>query len=228
MTTVAKAAAALLVACTSTAFADVVIQSRFSELRHSFSNRAPFPPSYSHTVSTTAMGPVTLTTPSGESFASSVTSQAITAQLRGLSSSDGFGGDTATSRQTRLEVVFQVTDLPAQVTIVLNGQSFPAGNASFLLRNDATSQTLFHSDSNAVITGFIPEARWTSATWSGTLAPGVYRVIGIANGAMTYSHGGGSGSDGGGSLNVNMTLTPAPGAAALLALAALPSLRRRR
>ena len=228
-----------LAAFAATSLADVAIVSRLSELHQGQGSPFPLPPSFSDNVSTTELGPVTLTTEHGASFTSSVTSQSITAQLHGGSSFGGSINPVSAGTNTSLDVVFQVTGSAAQISIlIISGSSSavsvdpvssPRGNTQLRLLDNATNQVLFNSDSNMSIHTGIPwYGDWNNALWTATLEPGTYHITGFADGSHTYSAGGGSGSSGSGSMNVLITLTPTPGATAAIALLAPMAVRRRR
>ncbi|HZW07214.1 MAG TPA: hypothetical protein VFF65_08820 [Phycisphaerales bacterium] len=226
------AAASAITACAAVSLGDVAVLSRTSTLAswHHVSYDPPPFRSYSYTLTTSELGPVTLG--SGmTTFTSSATAQEISASMHGSYSS---GGGSSGGTRTAFSVVFQVTDSAAQLSLLLNGSIWPYStqNSGTTLRivNTGTGQTLFSLPGSAppVVFGFIPEATWTNATWTGTLAPGTYRMEGSCQAGMTYSQGSISGEYGGGHLSFVATIIPAPGAAAVLGLGGLAALRRRR
>ncbi|MFT3684515.1 MAG: hypothetical protein QM783_06225 [Phycisphaerales bacterium] len=227
-----------IAAFAATSLADVSIVYRLSNLTQGYSPDGPLP-GYNDSVFSTALGAVTLTTDHGESFTSNVTNQLITAQLHGTSSFGGPFNPYHSGTTTSLDVIFEVTGAPVDVSIrILTGSSSviqtnpaanPRGNVQLRLLDNVTNQQLFNSDSNMnVHTGIPWYGDWNNALWTTTLAPGTYHITSLANGTNTYSAGGGSGSGGGGSMNVQITFTPTPGAAAALSLLAPIAARRRR
>jgi hypothetical protein len=240
----------------SAAFADIVIQTRSTEYRSSHSYPPGPPPPWGpqdfndfasvNQLGQIGSGSVDLFTFHNEHFTSTASSSLISAAMRG---SRGWGQINYRDRWTTsswFAVEFEVTQSDNQVTIDIDGTIFPHmdGTAgpitgfTLAITNMASGQTVFDvaHDTPPEITFGLGHVDWDHASWSGTLAPGMYMLISQARAETTYGSGGGSGESG--STYVTFAVNfgpaaspataPAPSTAAGLTMLVLAAARRRR
>jgi hypothetical protein len=221
-------AAFFAIASAGSASAHVVIVSRTSTL-HAYRSDPNPALAYDETATSHGLGSITLSTPHGGTFSSTVSDTGMGGSFSGDLYRPGGGWPVITGRVNSLEVVFEIVGTAAEVSISMNGVSIPPGNVVTRLTNLAGTVEHFNADWIAVHdgkNGWDPDV-WPSVTWNGVLSAGMYRLYAAAGGFVAYGPGGGQPQSGGGSFSLGVTIVPAPHAGALLVMAGVVGRRRR-
>jgi len=223
-----SAAVALAAVTARIAPAHVVIVSRTSTL-HAYQADPNPAVAYDETAIAHGLGTVTVSTPHGGSFTSTVTDSGMGGSFSGALYRPSASSPFITGRVNSLEVVFEIVGTPAQVSVSMNGVSIPPGNVVTRITNLAGSVEHFNADWIAVhdgLNGWDPDV-WPAVTWNGQLSAGMYRLYAGAGGFQSYGPGGGQPQSGSGSFSLGVTIVPAPHAGAVLLMAGGVGRRRR-
>lgn len=208
------------------AAAGIQIQSRTSTLHAVRVEHIP-PFGWNETATATGLGEITLSTPHGGTFTSRASATDIGGSFWGSSWRPYFSSPFVESRSSSLEVTLVITGPPADLSLEMSGTSWPPGNAILRITDLAGTVEHFNADWIATSPGSSQSPQeWSSATWTGQLGPGSYRLSASAAGYVTWGPGGGQPWSGSGSFGFGLTIVPAPASALVLAASGL--LRRRR
>ena len=219
--------ATLTVLFPSAAIAEVGILGRTSTLVASRIDPDPWL-RWDEIASSTALGEFTLTTPHGGTFTSWASAGGIGGGLSGSSWRPYYSSPFHDSRSTSLDVVFLVTGEPVSLLLGMSGYSWPPGNVILTITDLSGTVVLFDADSIATDPGSSQGPQvWSSASWTGQLGPGSYRLSASAAANVTWGPGGGQPWSGSGTFWFDLAFVPAPPVAmAFLALGAMATRRR--